>query len=271
MLCVIRSRYSYSIDVTWQFSLFILSVFILQVSYLNSKYYSRLLRAAEVWKAIIENSLFFGNNVRNVFEAENKKDIENEIVYRHLAWLAALRSQLINKNAIEIDSFKAEVEGLISNEEIEDLNITTSIPGQLLRTQANRLQQLHKEGRFDSRRHMELFKQLKTFYEDQAKSEHLQTFSYLRHSVYEWYFLKLLLSLCTPICLMSLFKETGNTALLLLPFVSALIFSLIFMGGRITQLSKLPREIIYSKVPVADISGAVESSPFVETASPFAG
>lgn len=70
----------------------------------NNSAYDRLWEARKIWGAIVNSSRSWGAAVRgfvsNQFTADDRSDeglrsVQRELIYRHISWLYALRSQLL--------------------------------------------------------------------------------------------------------------------------------------------------------------------------------
>jgi putative membrane protein len=60
----------------------------------NNASYDRTWEARKIWGGIVNNSRTFGAAVCSFFQGENEQAVKKEILYRHIAWLTALRFQL---------------------------------------------------------------------------------------------------------------------------------------------------------------------------------
>ena len=74
------------------------------VGFKNNSAYDRLWEARKIWGAIVNSSRTWGmyvdGFVNNLFADENQseeeiKKVKKRLIYRHIAWLYALRSQLL--------------------------------------------------------------------------------------------------------------------------------------------------------------------------------
>jgi ion channel-forming bestrophin family protein len=60
----------------------------------NNSSYDRTWEARKIWGSIVNNSRSFGAAVDAFVKGENEEKIKKELIYRHIAWLTALRHQL---------------------------------------------------------------------------------------------------------------------------------------------------------------------------------
>ena len=73
------------------------------VGFKNNQAYDRLWEARIIWGGIVNSSRMWGSNVRafivqdgNYYSDQEIAEIKKVLVYRHLAWLYKLRSQLLD-------------------------------------------------------------------------------------------------------------------------------------------------------------------------------
>ena len=60
----------------------------------NNSSYDRTWEARKIWGGIVNSSRSFGVAVIAFLKGDNADDIKKELIYRHVAWLTALRYQL---------------------------------------------------------------------------------------------------------------------------------------------------------------------------------
>lgn len=63
----------------------------------NTQTYNRLWEARQIWGAIVNNSRAWGIMVKDMVrdeDAAKEKTLHQDLIYRHFAWLTALRFQL---------------------------------------------------------------------------------------------------------------------------------------------------------------------------------
>ncbi len=60
----------------------------------NNSSYDRTWEARKIWDSIVNNSRTFGAAVVSFVDGENSDAIKKELIYRHIAWMTALRYQL---------------------------------------------------------------------------------------------------------------------------------------------------------------------------------
>ncbi|MFT6715614.1 MAG: putative membrane protein [Saprospiraceae bacterium] len=58
----------------------------------NNSSYDRTWEARKIYGGIVNDSRTFGAAVTSLIQGENVPEIQKELIYRHIAWLTALRS-----------------------------------------------------------------------------------------------------------------------------------------------------------------------------------
>ncbi len=132
---------------------------------------------------------------------EDLKEIKKRLIYRHIAWLYAHRSQLlvptswehINQSGhfgktaerfqkyfgvglIDDEQTKSNLDVFLQPEEYERLINATNTATQIINEQSRDLTQLRKENVIDDFRHMRMEDVLRTFYELQGRNERIKKF-----------------------------------------------------------------------------------------------
>jgi len=176
----------------------------------NNQAYDRLWEARKIWGAIVNSSRAWGSAVMaftgNVFREGNLSDadllqIRKKLIYRHIAWLYALRSQLLIPTSWEHISqgkhvarqtrkrFKSFGVGLLKDQvtenelqmflpekDYERLINYKNTATQIVNEQALDLAKLREQNSIDDFRHMELQQILYDFYVHQGKCERIKKF-----------------------------------------------------------------------------------------------
>jgi putative membrane protein len=154
----------------------------------NNSSYDRTWEARKIWGEIVNNSRSFGAAVCSFISGVSSDEIRKELIYRHIAWVTALRYQLrlskewehtgfrLNKlfNATMCDAYihelDAELMKFISREELATYSKSTNVATQIMRKQSERLQELRNQDHFEDFRHMEFHHLVSEFYNGQGKS-----------------------------------------------------------------------------------------------------
>lgn len=180
------------------------------VGFKNNSAYDRMWEARKIWGAIINSSRAWGMYVdgfiTNLF-ADNKhsnselQTIKQRLIYRHIAWLYALRSQLLLPTPWEHVSqgghtsryaryyqnnfgvglvgdevTRTELQLFLPPDEHDRLVNHVNTATQIINEQSRELTQLREEGFIEDFRHMELMQLLYDFYDHQGKCERIKKF-----------------------------------------------------------------------------------------------
>ncbi len=180
------------------------------IGFKNNQSYDRLWEARKIWGGIVNTSRAWGIGIRAFVQDRSVEGavpqnelraIQQRIIYRHLAWLYALRSQLlvptswehINQNKLvarvarkrqgeygvglfEDEVTLVELHLFLEEEEHDKVVQCQNTATQLIDSQAQDLADLHRKDLIDDFRHMELQNLLNTLYEHQGKCERIKKF-----------------------------------------------------------------------------------------------
>lgn len=242
----------------------------------NNSSYDRTWEARKIWGSIVNNSRTFGAASLAFVQGKNDKEIQKELIYRHIAWLTILRYQL--RLSKEWEHFEKRIRGLyspnvdehynhqlksqlshfISKNEIESLFATSNRATQILKIQAIRLQELKDLGYYEDFRHMEFHKLITSFFEDQGKSERIKNFPFPRQyaSVAVW--ITFVFCALIPFGILDAFKSAGEQMLWICPFFTGLITWIFFLMEKIGDYSENPFEGTYNDIPITSIARSIE-------------
>lgn len=241
----------------------------------NNSSYDRTWEARKIWGSIVNNSRSFATAVNAFVQGPSAESIKKVLIYRHIAWLTALRYQLRLSREWEhtedrikglyipeicesyYDKMDKEMMGYISDSEFDSYKSKSNIATQILNTQSVELQRLKDENYFEDFRHVELFQLIKSFYEDQGKSERIKNFPFPRQyaSVALWQ--TLIFCILIPFGMLSIFEESEGKMWIAIPF-SALIIWIFFLMEKIGDYSENPFEGTYNDVPITTIARSIE-------------
>lgn len=262
------------------------------VGFKNNSAYDRMWEARKIWGGIVNSSRSWGSYIKafvtNQFTDQPVLDkelseIKKKLVYRHIAWLYALRSQLlqatpwehinqgghIGKKAkhyqkkfgvglIDDEVTKVELKEFLQKEEYERLINYQNTATQIIDQQSSSLAQLRQKGLIEDFRHMELQKILADFYEHQGKCERIKKFPLPRQyanmsSIFVGIFIFLL-----PFGMASEFIKMGDWALgLSIPFTILVcwVYSMMEMVGDYTEN---PFEGMGNDIPMLSLCRTIE-------------
>lgn len=245
----------------------------------NNSSYDRTWEARKIWGSIVNSSRTFGSAIISFVrsrDGDKASTIHREIIYRHLAWLTALRYQLRlsrkwehTENRIKglyspticeeyYDQMDQELMNFIPEKEFEAYKLKSNISTQILLTQSKRLQELKNKGYIEDFRHMELYRLIQSFYEDQGKSERIKNFPFPRQYASVALWMTWVFAALIPFGMLQAFKDMGDSMLWLNILFSALIIWVFFLMEKIGDYSENPFEGTYNDVPITSISRTIE-------------
>ncbi len=262
------------------------------VGFKNNQAYDRLWEARKIWGAIVNSSRawgaavkgFVGNQFANEPYSEGElHHIQQKLIYRHIAWLYALRSQLLLPTPWEHISqgkhvrkatmnrrktfgvgllddgvSEDELKELLPKEEYERLIAYKNTATQIIDQQAQDLKALRQDGLIDDFRHMELQKLLYDFYVHQGKAERIKKFPLPRQYggmsiIFTGIFIFLL-----PFGMVTEFHKLGEIgAWLSIPF-SVLIAWVYLTMELVGDYSENPFEGLGNDIPMKSLCRVIE-------------
>lgn len=245
------------------------------IGFKNTQSYNRLWEARQIWGAIVNASREFSYKLRD-FSGAPQEELQ-EIYYRHIAWLTALRYQLREPRTWEHSntSYNKEfrkfysvpewegrldsvLETLLSKEELKALDSKKNKASWLMNTQSAHLTRLHKEGHLDVFKYVELERLLGVFTEQQGKCERIKNFPYPRQYASINMYLVWLMVILLPFGMLSEFSKLGECYVwFAIPF--SVIVSWAFTSmEKIGEASENPFEGSANDIPMASISRNIE-------------
>lgn len=242
----------------------------------NNSSYDRTWEARKIWGGIVNDSRSFAAAVVSFVQGDHAEELHRELIYRHIAWLTALRHQLrLSRSWEHVDErvknayapticedyhqrLESEMLRLVEPEELDALKPHANMATQIVKTQALRLQQLRNEGYFDDFRHMQFYKMLTRFYDGQGKSERIKNFPFPRQYASTALWLTYVFCALVPLGLIDIFKDAGPWGFWLCPLISALIIWVFNLMEMIGDYSENPFEGTYNDVPITSIARGIE-------------
>lgn len=262
------------------------------VGFKNNSAYDRLWEARKIWGAIVNGSRTWGTTTKafasNLFRSENLSDIDlnsvhKKLIYRHIGWIYALRSQLlistqwehINQSwhvrratkkrmanlgvGLHCDDFSEKrLRQFLPADEYERLINTKNTATQIIDQQSQDLKQLRELDIIDDFRHMELQKLLADFYTFQGQCERIKKFPLPRQYgslslVFVGIFIFLL-----PLGMVSEFAKLGEFGVWLsIPF-TVLVGWVYMMMELIGDYSENPFEGLGNDIPMLSLCRTIE-------------
>lgn len=245
-------------------------------SFKNNAAYGRLWEARQIWGSIVNGSRTWAVQVLDM--PTSPLDAKKALVYRHIAWLTALRFQLREARGwehiktqvenleysrrYEVPEWKselgAELEPLISAAEKTHVLSKKNRATHLLAAQSRTLQELSTKGELTELRFIELERAIAQLYDCQGRAERIKNFPYPRQfATLNTYFIWMLI-LSLPFALMpELAKLGAHFVWLTIPIASAVSW-IFHMIDKIGEASENPFEGGPNDVPISTMARAIE-------------
>ena len=240
----------------------------------NTQTYSRVWEARQIYGSIVNQSRAWGMMVKDFVTDETA---HQSLIYRHIAWLTALRFQLretrIWENTqkrynVEYKRFYVvpewqskldeELKSFLTNEETDFILQKKNRATHLIKLQSTHLKTLQANGQLDTLYHIEMENMLVNLYEQQGKCERIKNFPYPRQfSSINLFFIRLF-TFIVPFGLLNEFQKLGDVYVWLnIPF--SLIVTWVFMSlERVGEATENPFEGSANDVPITALSRTIE-------------
>lgn len=253
------------------------------VGFKNNSSYDRFWEARKIWGGIVNYSRTWGNHLMSFVSnhytkgdhSDEIKAIQKVMMYRHIAWLNALRLQLrmpssfsikfkksvrsFSKGSPERKHWDEEVEPFLENGEYGFFSERANPATQIIRKQGEDLRRLQEEKKFiDEFRYMEMMRVLEEFYNLQGKCERIKNTPFPRQyahfsHIFTWIFILLL-----PFGLVGEFSKLGHSFdFLTIPF-SVLISWIFATMESVGDSSEDPFENFINDVPMTALCRVIE-------------
>lgn len=254
------------------------------VGFKNNSSYDRLWEARRIWGSLTNASRSWGIMVLDYITNKQASDplpesarqtVHRELIYRHLAYLTAIRVQLRQKpvwvlhrdpahEVVErIEAFRQcsldkELSRFLTNSDVEAIIRHPNPATHLLRQQSAQLRELHQSGHLSDFHHVDLERMLVEFYNQQGACERIKSFPFPRQYaffsfVFTWLFIFVL-----PYGLLSEMAKVSSWHIwLMVPFytVIAWVFNTMEVVG---DTSENPFENSINDVPMTAICRNIE-------------
>lgn len=249
--------------------------------------YGRLWEARKIWGGIVNSSRTWGvfskdyittHFAANEEEKHDLDEIHRELIYRHIAWLGALRTLLRRPRTWETqvntaqhfrkiwgthdmsdERLRSRIEKFVDGEELEWLMARKNVATQLLAKQSEQLRELHVLGLVDDFRHMEMGRLIETFYTLQGKAERIKNFPLPRQyaSANSWFVQIFVFAL--PFALVPAFADVGGNIAPWLALPCSTTLAWIFLTwNKIVDWSENPFDGLGNDIPIDALSRTIE-------------
>jgi ion channel-forming bestrophin family protein len=240
--------------------------------------YDRMWEARKIWGGIVNTSRSWAVLVRDFIAIPEGDSTHQRMVYRHFAWLTALRFQLREHRAWETTHFahnreyrketfevperqtrlEEELLPYLSAEEHSYVLGKKNRATVLLALQSADLLKSVQQGQITEFRHIELTKLITSLYELQGKCERIKNFPYPRqfaslNLIFVWLFILIL-----PFGLMKEFEHLGSSWIWLTIPTTVVIAWVFHTMDKIGEASENPFEGSSNDIPITTMSRAIE-------------
>lgn len=250
------------------------------IGFKNSQSYDRFWEARKIWGSIVNYSRTWSNQVLSLIR-ETPED-QHTLIYRHLAWINALRVQLRQPTSFSLSKNKSLKKGIenyeeslsveevirpfVTEEEWLSLAMRKNVATHLIKNQGLHLKKLLKEDKIDEFQNLMLHKLLEELYNFQGACERIKNTPFPRQYAYfgtlfAWFFVLLL-----PFGLLNAFNDEflGLTAskriwMQLAEICLSVLISWIFITmDKVGSNSEDPFEGRFNDVPMTAICRTIE-------------
>jgi ion channel-forming bestrophin family protein len=254
------------------------------VGFKNNQSYDRGWEARKIWGGIVNSSRAFGAAVRAFISPSSpsnvsQPEVDNEvriIIYRHLAWLHALkhamrqptswehkdnasrRQRSFFEKRIDFSTFDKDAAFYLSKDEMGWVAKKSNKATQLLDRQAQHIAELKKKGFLDDLRQTELQRLITELLNNQGASERIKNSPLPRQYSSSSSIFIVIFTLLLPFGMLSEFENLGEGLIwLMIPFnlVVSWVFSLMEYTG---DYSENPFEGMINDVPIYSIVRNIE-------------
>ena len=205
----------------------------------NSAAYDRWWEARKIWGGIVNASRTWGRQVLTLvshyhlpedISGEDLRGIHQELIYKNLAWINALRLQL--RGQVEPEIWKKEVGAFLDPEEFRWLLSRRNRATQLVRNLAERLRDLFEKKYTEDFRHMQMDNTLSKFYDLQGMAERIKSTPMVKpYHAWTRLFLNIFIFFL-PFGLVPVFDASGSEWLVFpLTMIISWVFFVIYMFG----------------------------------------
>ena len=261
------------------------------VGFKNNQAYDRMWEARKIWGGIVNESRSWGMMVDGLITnfiskqpiEEDIKTIKKRLIYRHIAWLYAHRSQLliptewehisqsgsVGRQAIYLrkqfgiglvddEITRTELKQFLPSEEYERLINKANTATQIINEQSRELTSLREKGIINDFQHMQLEGVLRSFYTLQGKNERIKKFPLPRqYANISRYFVGIFIMLL-PFSMIPELLNLSNWGVWLSIPISALIGWVYVMMEITGDYSENPFQGMSNDIPMLSLCRTIE-------------
>ncbi|MDA0284908.1 MAG: bestrophin family ion channel [Planctomycetota bacterium] len=226
------------------------------LAFRNNSAYDRWWEARKIWGGIVNASRTFGRQITSLtILSEQPADAvaayRKEMVYRHLAWVHALRKQLRREEAWD------ELQPLLPPEEFQWMMDRQNRATQLVQKQGQRLAEGRRDGQlYETRYHEMLDETLTSLYDLQGRAERIKNTPLPRQ--YDYFprvFLFLFVTLL-PSGMITELEKVGS-AWMVIP-LATMVSYMFYILMRVGEFNEDPFEGRFSDTPMTALCRTIE-------------
>lgn len=255
------------------------------VGFKNNQSYDRVWEARKIWGSITNLSRSFGATTRAFITADSahgfsKSEADAEvriILYRHIAWLHAMKHSMRQRTGwehdlpasnrqrkyfekrIDFSTFDADASACLTKEELDWIKQKKNAATQLLDKQSQHIAELRAKKWIDEFKQIELQRLITDMYAEQGATERIKNTPLPRQYSTSSHIFILIFTYLLPFAMLKEFEKLdgGNLIWLMLPFnlIVSWVFSLMEYTG---DYSENPFEGLLNDVPIFSIVRNIE-------------
>ena len=252
------------------------------VGFKNTQTYNRTLEAQQIWTLILNASRSWGTMSRDFLSNPQKTKL---LVYRHLAWLTALRYEMRSYRVWETSqkrhnaeyqqyydvpehktTLREELSKYLDSNELHYILSSKNKATQIMSLQSKTLKELYDNQEIVVLQFVDMQRTIKDFFSQQGRSEQLKDSPYPRQYAIINTLLVKLFCFLLPFGLLKEFDKLndsvegimkGNMVWLVIPF-SVIISWMYTSLGQVGESTENPFEGNANDVPISQISRIIE-------------
>lgn len=256
------------------------------VGFKNNSSYDRLWEARRIWGGIVNMSRNWAASVLGFVTdghahprpaAEELRALHRELVFRHLAWVNALRHGLLVRKSWEHDyrfnrraraklhaamrhpSLEEELARFLPEHEVRAALAFRNPAVQLLTAQSERLRALKEQGLIEEFRHIELQRVIAELFNEQGRAERIKNFPFPRqYGAFSAVFVSIFI-LLTPLGLVFEFGRVDPGMIWAAVPLSLLIAWVFVTMEMVGDYSENPFEELINDIPMFAMSRGIET------------
>lgn len=257
------------------------------IGFKNNASYDRMWEARRAWGGIVNTSRSWGIMAKDYVTGYKQADqlnpgalqeVHRQLIYRHMAWLTALRYQLREPRTWENmqksynaefrdhtfriaeyeEELKDELAKFLSKEELDYVLSKKNRATHIISLQSSHLKELEQQGWIESYRHTELEKQLVELYNQQGACERIKNFPFPRqYATLNMFFVRLFICI-VPFGMLQEFQKIGvGFVWLNIPF-SVLVTWVFNTMEKIGESTENPFEGSANDIPITAMTRTIE-------------